>query len=218
MPFEAFLKYDNSMRVLRQSVVVFLSTLLVLIWQKTEFAQFTVQAIGFLIFLYILAAAKNKWRVSIGGEFGVFVLNSVILLLVFQTGGLSSPLFLLLFFVLFGVAIVMEPYIVFALVVSWVVLFSSFLESGETLPDLIRLGSLALISPLSYLFGKIYNRQGRISQNVSDMKERTKDAADTISQDVEEVLDKDKDKIGPEETEKLNEILEESEDLREESK
>ena len=81
------------MRVLRQSVVVFLSTLLVLIWQKTEFAQFTVQAIGFLIFLYIVAAAKNKWRVSIGGEFGIFVLNSVILLLIFQTGGLSSPLF-----------------------------------------------------------------------------------------------------------------------------
>lgn len=206
------------MRPLRQSVVVFLSTALVLVWQKTEFSQFTVQAIGFLIFIYILAAARNKWRVSVGGELGIFILNSVILLLVFQTGGISSPLFLLLFFVLFGVAIVMNPYIVFVLVLSWLILFSSFLSGGETFANLVRLGALAILSPLSYLFGKIYNKQGKVSEEVSDMKERTKDAADTISEDVEEVLEKDKDKIGTDETEKLNEILEETEDLRQESR
>ena len=198
--------------------MVFLSTALVLVWQNTEFAQFTVQAIGFLIFLYVISAAKNKWKVSIGGEPGIFILKSVFLLLIFQTGGLSSPLFLLLFFILFGVAIVMEPYIVFVLVFSWLLLFVSFLEGGEVLPNILRLGALALISPLSYLFGKIYNKQGKISENVLDMKERTKEAADTISEDVEEVLEKDKDKIGAEETEKLNEILEETEDLREEAK
>lgn len=206
------------MSILRQSIVVILSTLLVLIWQKTGLSQFTVQAIGFLIFLYILVAARNKWRVSVGGEIGIFVLNTTILLLIFQTGGLSSPLFLLLFFVLFGVAIVMEPTVVFIMVVSWIVIFIPIIREGETLPNLLRLGSLLLVSPLSYLFGKVYNRQGKVTQKVTDMKERTKEAADTISEDVEEVLSTQKDKMGDEQVEKLNEILEETEDLREESK
>lgn len=206
------------MKLFRQGTVVVLSTLLVFVWENTEFRQYSVQAIGFLIFLYILSAAKNKWKVSIGGELGIFVLNSVVLLLIFQTGGLSSPLFLLLFFILFGVAIVMEPYIIFALVLSWIVLFLPFLGQGETLPNLIRIGSLVLISPLSYLFGRIYNREGKVSEDVSEMKERTKNAADTISEDVGDVLDQAKEKLDPSETEKLNEILEETEDLRQESK
>ena len=218
LPFGAFFNTINLMVVLRQSLVIISSTVLVFIWQRSEFANFTIQAVGFLIFLYLLAAAKNKWRVSIGGEIGIFVLNSIILLLIFQTGGLISPLFFLLFFILFGVAVVLEPKIVFVLVISWLFLFAPFVSDGGALPNLLRVGSLALVSPLSYLFGKIYNKQEKTQQNVSDIKERTRDAADTISQDVEEVLDKDKDKIEEKGVEKLNEILEETEGLREESK
>lgn len=202
--------------LLRQAGVIVLSTLLVFFWQGSEFASWTIQAVGFLIFLYILVSARNKWKVSIGGEIGIFIINSIILLLIFQTGGLISPLYFLLFFVLFGAAVVLDPRLVFVLMVSWLFLFIPFLKEGDVLPNLLRLGSLALVSPLAYLFGKIYNRQEKTQQDVAEIKERTRDAADTISKDVQEVLTEDN--VGEKEVEKLNEILEETENLREESK
>ncbi|KKR72308.1 MAG: hypothetical protein A3D82_03770 [Candidatus Levybacteria bacterium RIFCSPHIGHO2_02_FULL_40_29] len=210
--------YDNYMTLMRPALVLVGSLLLVFIWQNSEFSKYSIQAVGFLIFIYLLAASRNKWKVSVGGDVGIFVLNTIILLLIFQTGGLTSPLFFLLFFILFGIASVMDPRIVFVAVAGWMILFAPSLSEADTLQNIIRVGSLGLVSPLAYLFGKIFKKQENAQENISEMKERTKDAANTISSDIQEVLEKDKEKLESQEVEKLNEILEETQDLRDESK
>lgn len=84
--------------------------------------------------------------------------------------------------------------------------------------NLIRIGSLFLISPLAFFFGKEYSREEKQDDDIKKLKERTKSSADTISEDVEEILESKKNNLGSKDVEKLNEILEETDDLREESK
>jgi predicted transcriptional regulator len=50
------------------------------------------------------------------------------------------------------------------------------------------------------------------------LEERSEDAGKTIARDVEEVLQHEKENLKAEDVEKLNEILEETEDLRSETK
>jgi hypothetical protein len=50
------------------------------------------------------------------------------------------------------------------------------------------------------------------------IKERSREAADTISEDVEDILKTEKETLKPQDMEKLNEILEEADDLRLETK
>jgi hypothetical protein len=89
---------------------------------------------------------------------------------------------------------------------------------GDLLVNLLKLGSLLLISPLAFFFGNEYKKNDKENETIEALEERTKDAADTISKDLEEVIKDEKDSLKSEDMEKLNEILEETEDLRAESK
>lgn len=80
----------------------------------------------------------------------------------------------------------------------------------------IQLGSFLFISPLPYFFGKEYRDREEQDAEMHELEERSTEAADTISHDVEEVLDNEKKNLKQEDVEKLNEILEETEDLRSE--
>lgn len=84
--------------------------------------------------------------------------------------------------------------------------------------NLAVLGSFFIISPLAFFFGKEYRKDEEQQEELEKMKERSKDAADTIAGDVQEVLEKEKKNLKPNDVEKLNDILEETEIMREEKK
>lgn len=171
--------------------------------------------------IYLLLAAirkkKNKMN-SFGGTTDIFILNCAIFLLVTSTGGIYSALFFLLYFLGFGITFIFEPPSVFVYVLGAIaVLLPEALKNGSV-ESFVRIGSIALISPLAFFFGKEYQDRDKQEEDMQAMTERTKDAADTISSDVEQVLQKEKKELKPEEIAKLNEILEETETLREETK
>ena len=71
---------------------------------------------------------------------------------------------------------------------------------------------------MAYLVGTQTKFGAKSQQTVEDLKERTKESANTISKDVETVLKDQEENLPAEDVEKLNEVLEETEDLREEKK
>ncbi len=152
------------------------------------------------------------------GPWGIFILNTIILLLVFATGSISSSLFFLLYFLGFGIAFVFEPPAIFIFIVGAVLVFLPDALKGDTFGNLIRVGSLLLISPLAYFFGREYRKSDKEESDIEALEERTKEAADTISEDIEEVIKDEKANLKEQDVQKLNEILEETEDLRQESK
>ncbi len=62
---------------------------------------------------------------------------------------------------------------------------------------------------------RLYRKQEKQGEKVEAIEERAQNSADTIAQDVDEVLKEEK-SLKTESAQRLNEILEETEDLRQE--
>lgn len=204
------------MKLYLHSLLVLGSFLLVFIWQNSELSKYSVPFIGFLVFMFLLLSIKNKRNLNFGGPYNFFLLNSVLLLFIFSTGGVSSNLFFILYFLLFGAAFIMDSRSVFMFPLGVIIVFWSTLFQGDSLSNLIKVGSLAFLSPLAYFFGMQFKRNEKQEDEVLKTKERSMEAAEEISKDVEEVLEKDSDKLDQKDVEKLSDILEETEDLRSE--
>jgi len=208
------------MKFVWQSILLLSSFVLVFLWAASPFSKYSIQLVGLMIFFYILISARNRRKINFVNEspFAIFALNSVILLLIFQTGGLTSPLFFLLYFILFGIAFVFEANLVFVFAAGVIATFITQVFVGDTIINLLKVGSFIILSPMAYLVGTQTKFGVKSQQTVEDLKERTKESANTISKDVETVLKDQEENLPAEDVEKLNEVLEETEDLREEKK
>jgi len=210
------------MKFLLQAAVLILSFVIVFVWHNSSLADYTVSFLGILIVLYMVLSLRKRGKgfLNMGGEgpWGIFILNTVIFLLIFSTGSLNSPLFFLLYFLGFGIAFVFEPAMTFVFVLGAIMIFIPDALKTDTLVNLLKIGSLILISPLAFFFGREYRTNDQKEEEIEALEERSKDAADTISEDIEEIIKDEKANIKSEDLDKLNEVLEETEDLREESK
>lgn len=221
------------MGVFKQSLLLIVSFILVFAWQNTILSQYTIPALGFFIFLFFLISARKQKNIIplqgtpassktsnpiLSTTWSIFILNTVILLFIFSTGGLSSTLFFLLYFIVFGIAFVFEPATVFVFTACSILIFIPDALRNDTMRNFIMLGSLGLISPLAFFFGQEYRKEEKQEEKIEAIKERSKDSADVIAHNVEDILKKEKQNLRPDEVEKLNNVLEETETLREEKK
>jgi len=76
---------------------------------------------------------------------------------------------------------------------------------GDVVGNFIRLGSIILISPLAFFFGREYKKSGEQEETI-----------ETIKKDVKDVIKKEGKKLSREDLEKLSDVVEETEKLREE--
>lgn len=207
------------MKIVEQALFLVTSFAVVFIWQYAGLEKFTPQAIGILIFAFLLFAARDKSRkIYIDSGVSVFILNSIILLLIFSTGIFESNLFFLLYFLLFGVAVVFDARLIFLFVGGIVLVLLGPALEKDVLANGLKLVSFMLISPLAYFFGTQYARQGEEKEEVIKVKERASEAADNIAEEVGGLIRDKKDVLGHEDLNRLNEILEEAQDLRAETK
>ena len=204
------------MKLVSQSLMLFSSFVAVFLWQASPLADFTVPAVGFLIFLYLILSKGKKGKEPDKKEnqmtkegVTIFILNTMILLLIFATGGLTSPLYFLLYFISFGIAFVLLPETVFVFIVGAVLLFLPVALEGEVARNLLQVGSLALISPLAYFFGKEYRAR-------QAMQERTEEIAQSITEKAGDVLTNEEDVLTHEEKRELADIIKESQELKKE--
>jgi hypothetical protein len=210
------------MKLVLQSIVLIISFVLIFVWQNSFLSDYTATLLAACIALYLILSARRggKGFLALGGEgpLGIFLLNTVIFLLIFATGSISSPLFFLLYFLGFGIAFVFEPLVIFIFVIGAILVFVPDALIGDMTSNLLKLGSLAFISPLAFFFGREARKDDAQEKEIEAMKERSKDSADTISEDIEEIINNAKTTLKERDIEKLNEVLEESESLRQESK
>ncbi len=208
------------MKLLEHCLVLLTSFILVFAWQQTPLSAINVQLLAIFIVLYLFISLRNRGKgfLTMGGNpFGIFLLSSIILLVIFSTGNISSSVFFLLYFLSFGIAFVFEPASVFIFILGAFLVFVPSLSQGDFTVNLLKLLSLVLIGPLAYFFGKEYRLRDQEEEKIEELEERTQEAADTIAKDIDRVIKEEKQNLRPEDMEKLNEVLEETEDLRRES-
>ena len=101
----------------------------------------------------------------------VLVFSLTISLLVFTTGGFASPVFFLSYFLLFGVTLFSSPITATAITVTFALLFIVAPKTDFWM-DLLQMGSLVSITPLSVLFGKQYIKVLQDKQIITGLSQK----------------------------------------------
>lgn len=201
--------------MLWQSLVLVIAFGAIFAWQNTSAAQYTVQFLGAAIVLYLLLFARRKGKTFLSaatdGTLAILILTVVMFLLVFATGALNSPLFFLLYFLGFGIAFVFEPPVVFVYILGTIAVFVPEAMKDDIWSNGLRLGSLVLISPLAFFFGKEFRNGEAQDKTIEHMEKTEEKVADDIAKDAIEALETETD---PQTITKLNKIIEASEKLR----
>lgn len=142
-------------RILFHSLFLVLAVLLTFLWTRNPaLTPYNLQAIGLLLLVYfagkLLPGIKNR-----GSDLlDALIFTVLVLFLVTTTGGVHSPLFFLLYFLLFAESLLFEP-IQAAIISFLLVFFFSFnLRFDFDNTALINLATLLLITPLAGLFGR----------------------------------------------------------------
>lgn len=200
------------MKFLNQAILILITFFLIFLWQVSPLAEYTIPALGFLIFLSLLLTSK-KGPIKLARVEGlnVLILTAIVLLLIFSTNGLDSPLYFLLYFIAFAVGFILLPETVFIYALGAVLIFLPDSLAQNVSENLIKLGSLVLISPLAFFFGKEYKAR-------QEHDKEDKEAAETITKDALEILQKEENNLPDEDKAKLTEIVQTSESLKTEEK
>jgi len=187
-------------KFLLHSAFLILAVVLVFFW--TSFPELSVYTLQ-LIALFVLAYFINQFyfqrkkllfsRTNLTIDAVIFTL--VILLLVASTGGLASPLFFLIYFLMFGLALLFEPLITFSLSLA-MVLFFLLTPCKETplhckeasLQEALQLLSLLLVTPLAMFFGRQYLKLMADEEKIKILQEESQIIEEEIKKEETDVL------------------------------
>ncbi len=146
------------MQILWQALLLLLSFGCIFIWQQTNLSQYTLELLGLLLVCYTAIALKRKnfdFLHNVKNDlWGLFILNTVIVLVVLMSGNFSSPLFFLLYFLSFGIAFAFSFPTVLVFMIGIIGLFLPLGLRGDVFRNLAMLGSLVFLCPVAFFFGK----------------------------------------------------------------
>ena len=136
------------------ALILIFTIVLAFILPKTNLAQYDLQiSAGLFILLYLaknFIVSKNIYSRLI--ESVVFTL--IIMGIVNSTGGLTSPFFFLIHFLLFSLSIILEPIISITTTVTLIIFFLLNLPAHQNFNTLMPIISLAFITPFAMFLGQ----------------------------------------------------------------
>ncbi len=142
------------------------------IWANhPQLSFYTLQLIAVLIIIYLL---KNLFSRNANLKHSRNILNSlilttIVLVLVFSTGGLNSSFFFLLYFLLFNISFLFEPSLTMSFSFILVVFLATHFQFSQ---DLIKLASLIFAAPLALFFGQQYLKNLAAQERIKIFKRK----------------------------------------------
>jgi len=136
------------------ALILIFTVVLTFIFPKTNLAQYDLQiTAGLFILLYLtknFIISKNIYSRLV--ESVIFTL--VIMGIINSTGGLTSPFFFLIHFLLFSLSIILEPIISITTTVTLIIFFLLNLPANQDFRTLMPVISLAFITPFAMFLGQ----------------------------------------------------------------
>ncbi len=161
-----------------------------------------------IIYITLKKRSLNSTQLFSGNPLELYGLTVVITLIISITNGLASPLFFFLYFLLFLIAFMGQAITVWSLLTALLLFFIPQASGNFDSNTVIKLGSLLLITPISYFVAKELERRQLLNQQISEKTEEIIHDAQVLKNGDESV----------EETEMIDEIIEEAQSLNEDSK
>lgn len=170
------------MRVFLHIVILGCSVILTFFWVTNEvLAGLSLQLTGILVLALILTRRMLK-PVSFRLVEST-VSTMAVLLIATATGGLSSPLFFLNYFLLFELSLLLEPIIPLILSVILIGFYLYTNEIGGSPFHLLELLSFPFMTPLAFLFGKIYKKEENQKKEIKGLKKKIERLEDELAEE-----------------------------------
>lgn len=141
-------------------------------------ALYQVEIIALAFILYVIVR-KIKHRhhpsttMSRNHYFDTHILTLVLLTSVLSTGGLGSPYFFLMYFLMFGIALLVEPLTSACATIAMVFLFIPYLSDSFQTIHIVSLLSLPLMVPFALLVGSAYKTRELLQAELHQAKKET---------------------------------------------
>jgi len=177
-------------KFLLHSLFLISAVVLAFFWTSNSFLSiYTLQLTAVFILLFFLnqfLARHRRGKINLTIDAVVF--SMVVMLLVTSTGGLTSPLFFLIYFLMFGLALFFEPLITLTLTAAMILFFIFTPTKQNTAEEALQLFSLLLVTPLALFFGKQYLQVLRDEEKIKILEEEEKIAQEQIKTEETNVL------------------------------
>jgi len=187
-------------KFLAHSLFLLLAVAVAFLWTNSPtLSLYTLQLIAIFILLFFAnhlffrrqgkGAQKAKPsfpRLNLTIDTVVFTM--VVMLLVYSTGGLTSPLFFLVYFLMFGLALLFEPLVTFLLAAAMGLFFLITPSKQEPLTEALQLFSLLLITPLALFFGSQYLKLLESEEKIKILREEGKIMEEQIKKEETDTL------------------------------
>jgi len=201
-----------------QHIALSVTILLSWIWIYSPWSAYTIQALSVIVIAYLLISRLRRHShagVSLFATHSdVLLLTSSILLIVWFTGMSQSPLLFLIYVLIFGVSLLYSPSAVVTVAIGTLLFLLPDMIEKQSLIGYIEGVALLCLAPLAYFFGRAFKEKEDAEEQAVLLHDADKLRADTIAQDVAQVLTHEKDRLSTRDVDALNEVLEQTELMR----
>ena len=155
------------------ALILIFAIVLTFIFPKTNLANYDLQitAILFIILYSVKRFIVTKDIYSRLIESVVFTL--IIMGIVNSTGGLTSPFFFLVYFLLFSLSLILEPIISITTTVTLIIFFLLNLPANQDFRTLMPIISLAFITPFAMFMGSEHIKIRQLADKSQKLQEET---------------------------------------------
>lgn len=171
-------------KVILHIAILLTATVVSLVWVTSEkLSNFSLQLTAILLLTFIfthrlLNPPSFKLAESTISAMAVLLVSS-------STGGITSPLFFLNYFLLFELSFLLEPVIPLALSGALMLFYFFTADANVSLFQYIELSAFPLMTPLSYFFGKFYRKEENQKQEIKNLEKKVEELEEEL---VEEEL------------------------------
>lgn len=154
------------------SIILIIAIALTFLYPKTSLAQYDLQFCALLfIVLFLAKRFVPKKEASKLLESVIFTL--IVLSIVNTTGSTASPFFFLVYFLLFSLALLLEPIISITASLTLIIFFLINLPEGQNLKNLLPIFSLAFLTPFALFLGQEFLQIQKLKSENQKLEEKT---------------------------------------------
>lgn len=149
--------------VIIDSVVLVIAALTAFILYRFAGTSYDIEIVAALFILYIISRRFLPVEyISFGTTsrqlFDAGIFTILVLQVILTTGGLSSHLFFLIYFLIFALGLLLEPVVSLTTALAIGLMFLADLSAGFSPQELIPLAALPLFVPFALLLGREYRK------------------------------------------------------------
>lgn len=166
--------------ILVHAITLITTVCFAFIISSSSLAKYDIQITAAFFIIYFLAKKFTPKKTQGSSPFGPHRLfdsalfSFICVNLINSTGGLSSPLFFLFYFLIFAISLILEPVISLTTTATIVLLYLIFPGSITSFKDYVPLISLPFLTPFALFLGQEYQKvleEAKIIQILSQKNE-----------------------------------------------